>query len=57
MEYDLFGMEAAHYHPMEFIDMPNDGQRVQWIKALCKEGYSNKILVGHDLWAKNMLVW
>lgn len=27
------------------LDMPNDGQRIEWITALLKEGYEKQLLV------------
>ena len=35
--------------------MPNDYQKINFIKHLVEKGYSNKILLGHDIYSKHRL--
>jgi phosphotriesterase-related protein len=55
LEYDLFGNEDSHY-PLSDIDMPSDAQRMGFIQRLVEEGYSEKIVVAHDICTKHRLV-
>jgi phosphotriesterase-related protein len=54
LEYDLFGQEASYY-PLADIDMPNDAARVDYIIALIKRGYRDKILMSLDVCHKTQL--
>ena len=38
------------------VDMPSDAQRVQWVKKLIDAGFSDKILLSHDIGTKHRLV-
>ena len=35
--------------------MPNDYQKIKFIKHLIENGYSKKILLGHDIYSKHRL--
>ena len=35
--------------------MPNDYQKINFIKHLVEKGYSNEILLGHDIYSKHRL--
>ncbi|MDO6729052.1 hypothetical protein Q4577_03415 [Marinovum sp. 2_MG-2023] len=48
LEFDLFGWEQTAY-PMAEIEMPNDGQRLRLIKALVDRGYSEQVVISHDI--------
>ena len=37
-------------------DMPTDAQRVQLVKLLVNAGYSNRVLLAHDIHTKHRLV-
>ena len=55
IEYDLFGLEATFY-PLAPIEMPNDGQRVDFIIRLIEAGHLGQIVVAHDTAWKTRLV-
>ena len=55
LEWDLFGNEGSHY-PLADIDMPSDAQRLDHIKRIAADGYSDRIVIGHDIATKHRLV-
>ena len=55
LEYDLFGWEVSYY-PMSDMEMLNDAQRMGLIERLIAEGYSEKVLVAHDICTKHRQV-
>ena len=54
LEYDLFGWETSYY-PFSEIEMPNDGQRIGFIKLLVDHGYAERLLLAHDVFGKSGL--
>ena len=56
IEWDLFGQELSYYSLAPHISRPTDAQRLDQIAALTKKGYTNKILVSHDIGGKTHLV-
>lgn len=54
LEYDLFGWEASLY-PFSNLDMPNDAQRIAWVKTLLDKGYSDRIVLAHDTFGKHAM--
>ena len=56
VNFDLFGNESSYY-PLskEYYYMPNDHQRIEQVKLLIDSGYSEKILLGHDICTKHRL--
>ena len=47
--YDNFGMghlRNAWFHPI------NDRQRIDWLRKLFAKGYSDQLLISHDVWCK-----
>ena len=56
IEWDLFGQELSYYSLAPHISRPPDAQRLDQIAALTKKGYTNKILVSHDIGGKTHLV-
>jgi len=56
LEFDMFGIECSHYQLHEATDMPSDAQRVQWVKGLLAEGFQERIVLGHDIYAKHRLM-
>ena len=54
LEYDLFGLESSYY-PLSDLDMPNDAQRLRFIRELVSEGYADRVVVGHDIYSKHRL--
>ena len=55
LEWDLFGNEGSHY-PLAEIDMPSDAQRLDFIRRIAEEGYTNKVVIGQDICTKHRLV-
>ena len=55
LEWDLFGNEGSYY-PLAEIDMPSDAQRLDFIKRIADGGYSDKIVIGQDIFTKHRLV-
>ena len=55
LEWDLFGNEGSHY-PLAEFDMPSDAQRLGYIKRVADAGYSDRIVIGHDIATKHRLV-
>ena len=55
LEWDLFGNEGSYY-PLAEIDMPSDAQRLDFIRRAVDAGYSDRIVMGHDIFTKHRLV-
>ena len=55
MNFDLFGHESSYYPLDDSTYMPSDHQRIEIISELIDSGFSNKILVGHDICSKHRL--
>ncbi len=55
LEWDLFGNEGSYY-PLAEIDLPSDAQRLDFIKGIADGGYSDKIVIGQDIFTKHRLV-
>ena len=55
LEWDLFGNEGSYY-PLAEIDMPSDAQRLEFIERTVESGYSDRIVMGHDVATKHRLV-
>ena len=54
LEYDLFGWETSFY-PLSESDMPNDVQRIGFIKTLIGAGYGSRIVIAQDVFGKHQL--
>ena len=52
IEYDFFGWEISYFSYSPY-DMPNDSQRLDFIKFLVDEGYSEKVFMAHDMFGKH----
>jgi phosphotriesterase-related protein len=55
VEYDLFGRETTYYG-LSDIDMPNDGQRLEHIRALIERGHLDQIVISHDICTRTRLL-
>ncbi len=59
LEYDLWGWEG-HFPVMwtadDYLDLPNDTQRIQEIKELIGAGYISQIVLSHDICCKTRRV-
>jgi phosphotriesterase-related protein len=49
IEFDLFGVETAYYGLNERIVMPNDGRRLELIRALIDRGHLDQVVISHDI--------
>jgi len=54
VEFDFFGIESSYY-PFQDIDLPNDGQRLRWIRSLIEKGHIQRILLSQDICTKTRL--
>lgn len=54
IEYDFFGIESTYFPPRP-IDLPNDGMRLKYIRALAERGHLDQIFISHDICAKTRL--
>ncbi len=49
IEFDLFGNEQSLY-PLDLkVDLPNDAERLRWIRRLIDRGYLAQITISHDI--------
>jgi phosphotriesterase-related protein len=55
IEFDLFGTEQTYYSLNKKIDRPNDGRRLQLIRALIDAGYLKQVLISHDICSRTRL--
>lgn len=55
-QFDLFGTECSYYQLNSEHDMLSDGQRMDKIVALVREGHEDRILMSHDIHTKHRLV-
>ena len=54
IEWDFFGIENSRYW-LNDIELPMDRDRIKLIKKIFKLGYTNKILISHDICSKTRL--
>tara|TARA_B000000460_G_C21356174_1_gene323406 strand:- start:266 stop:676 length:411 start_codon:yes stop_codon:yes gene_type:complete len=52
LEFDLFGWETSNYSLSE-VDMPNDGQRMDFIKRLIDNNLISRLVLAQDICTKN----
>jgi phosphotriesterase-related protein len=50
----FFGIESSYY-PFAPIDLPNDGRRLELIRAVIDRGHGGQILIAHDICTKTRL--
>jgi len=55
LELDLFGTECSYYQPNVQVHMPHDGQRIERVSYLVKNGYAGQILLSHDIHTNHRL--
>ena len=55
IEFDLFGTEQTYYSLNQKIDRPNDGRRLQLIRALIERGHLDQVLISHDICTRTRL--
>ena len=59
LEYDLWGWEGhfpSYWTAEDFLDLPNDTQRIFEVRQLIEEGYINQIVISHDICCKSRRV-
>lgn len=56
LEFDMFGIECSHYQLHAATDMLSDAQRIQLLKGLVREGFEDRIVIAHDIYAKHRLM-
>jgi phosphotriesterase-related protein len=59
LEYDLWGWEGHfpnYWTADEYMDLPNDTQRIYEIRQHIEEGYLNQLVMSHDICAKTRRV-
>lgn len=49
IELDLFGQEQSHYSLNLKIDLPNDAERLRWMRRLIDRGHLEQIAISHDI--------
>ena len=49
IELDLFGQEQSFYSLNQKIDLPNDAERLRWIRRLIDRGHLDQIVISHDI--------
>jgi len=55
IELDLFGQEQSYYSLNHRIDLPNDAERLRWIRRLIDRGHLDQIVMSHDICYKTRL--
>lgn len=59
IEYDLWGWEGhfpSYWTAEDFLDLPNDTQRIYELHQLIDDGYIDQILISHDICCKSRRV-
>jgi phosphotriesterase-related protein len=54
LEWDFFGIESSYY-PFAPIDLPNDGRRLELIRAVMARGHGAQVLIAHDICTRTRL--
>ncbi|MGE0769039.1 MAG: phosphotriesterase [Hyphomicrobiaceae bacterium] len=49
IELDLFGQEQSYYGLDLKVDLPNDAERLRWIRRLIDRGHLDQIVISHDI--------
>jgi phosphotriesterase-related protein len=55
IELDLFGQEQSFYALNFKVDLPNDAERLRWIRRLIERGHLDQIAISHDICYKTRL--
>lgn len=54
-QFDLFGVECSYYQLNPVFDMPSDGDRINMVIKLVREGRRKQVLMSHDIHTKHRL--
>jgi phosphotriesterase-related protein len=49
IELDLFGQEQSFYSLDLRVDLPNDAERLRWMRRLIARGHLDQIAISHDI--------
>ena len=55
IELDLFGQEQSYYSLDLKVDLPNDAERLRWIRRLIDRGHLDQIVISHDICYRSRL--
>ena len=55
IELDLFGQEQSFYALNFKVDLPNDAERLRWMRRLIDRGHLDQIAISHDICYKTRL--
>jgi phosphotriesterase-related protein len=55
IELDLFGQEQSFYGLNKKIDLPNDAERLRWIRRLIERGHLDQVVISHDICYRSRL--
>jgi phosphotriesterase-related protein len=55
IELDLFGQEQSYYGLNLAIDLPNDAERLRWIRRLIDRGHLEQIVISQDICYRSRL--
>jgi phosphotriesterase-related protein len=55
IEFDLFGQEQSYYPLNLDVDLPNDAERLRWIRRLIDRGHLDQIVISHDICYRSRL--
>jgi phosphotriesterase-related protein len=55
VSFDFFGIESAHYPFAPEVDLPNDGQRLRYVRALLEAGHAGRIALSQDICTRTRL--
>ena len=55
IELDLFGQEQSFYALNLDVDLPNDAERLRWIRRLIDRGHLDQIVISHDICYRSRL--
>ena len=55
IELDLFGQEQSFYSLNLDVDLPNDAERLRWIRRLIDRGHLDQIVISHDICYRSRL--
>lgn len=55
IELDLFGQENSYYSLDLKVDLPNDAQRLRWMRRLIARGHIEQIAISHDICYRSRL--
>ncbi|MEM6486748.1 MAG: aryldialkylphosphatase [Pseudomonadota bacterium] len=55
VSFDFFGIETAHYPFAPGVDLPNDGTRLAYVRALLDRGHAGRVVLSHDICTRTRL--